>query len=311
MNQSDGGHSLRAGMELLGDQWTLLIVQSVFLRVRRYEELRQRLGISPGALSGRLAAAVDAGVLHRRPYADGGRTRKEYRLTARGMALWTLLVSIWAWERAWVPSRARTLPDLVHHGCGSATSPVLGCAACGEPVPTGAVRAEGTLRGAGGGSRRFRRRNSGPPPSDPLMFFPETMRLLGDRWCAGIMLAGFLGARHFSDFQRELDIGPSVLSERLHDLVDAGVLAPGAARTRADAMSYRLTAKGTDFLPTLALIVDWADPRGGEVRFRHQGCGAALVPELRCARCTGVLERRAVRFTTDVRDQELLGVTRS
>lgn len=309
MNQPGDRRSLRAGLELLGDQWTLLIVQSVFLRVRRYEELRQRLGISPSALSGRLTGAVEAGVLHRRPYTDGGRTRREYRLTGRGMALWTLLVSIWAWERTWVPSRARALPDLVHQDCGAATSPVLGCGACGEAVPTATVRAEGALRGAAG-SRQFRRRNSGPPPSDPLMFFPETMRLLGDRWCTGILLAGFLGARHFSDFQRELDIGPSVLSERLHDLVDAGVLAPGTARTRADAMSYHLTAKGTDFLPTLALIVDWADPGGDEVRFRHQGCGASLVPELRCARCTGVLERRAVRFTADVRDRELLGATR-
>ena len=48
------GDPLRKALELLGDQWTLLILQSLFLRFLRYEELRLRLGISPTALSGRL-----------------------------------------------------------------------------------------------------------------------------------------------------------------------------------------------------------------------------------------------------------------
>lgn len=295
-----GVRSLRASLDLLGDQWTLLVVQSVFLRVRRYEELRLRLGISPTALSGRLAQVVDAGVLVRKPYREGGRTRNEYRLTDRGLTLWTLLVSIWAWEQAWVPRAAGPLPELVHLGCDTATTPVLGCGSCGEPATADTIHAEGSLRDADAGSRRFRRRNAGPPPADPLMFFPETTRLLGDRWCTGILLAEFLGCRHFSDFERELGIGPSVLSERLHDLVEAGVLRTGAGSTRTDATAYRLTGKGSAFLPTLALIVDWAE-RGcetpAEVRFRHTACGGSLAPRLHCARCGQPMHRRAVRFT--------------
>jgi DNA-binding HxlR family transcriptional regulator len=298
------GDPLRRALELVGDQWTLLILQSLFLRFRRYEELRLRLGISPTALSGRLRDMVDAGMLTRVPYRDARRTRHEYRLTERGLELWPLLISIWAWEREWVEGRREVLPTLIHLDCELATSAPLGCAACGRRVDARDVRAErldGTGVAAATASKRFRRKDADSLAGDPMMFFPDTMELLGDRWSTGLLVSALLGCRHFSEFERELGIGPSVLSARLSKLVEVGVLRTGAAKTRTDARDYRLTAKGLAFFPALAFIAEWS--RGFEVAgqepditLHHVECGERLRPMLLCDHCGRPLTRTSVQF---------------
>lgn len=288
------GDPLRRALELLGDQWTLLILQSLFLRVRRYEELRRRLGISPTALSGRLRDLVDAGVLAKAPYRDGGRTRQEYRLTERGLELWPVLISIWAWEHEWVDGRRGVLPALVHLDCGRETLAPLGCASCVLPVHPHDVVARRTVSaGVVTTSKRFRRKDAEPLSGDPLMFFPDTMELLGDRWTTGILVCAMLGARHFSEFERELGIGPGVLSDRLSRLVEVEVMRTETATTRTDARAYLLTAKGRAFFPALAFIADWS---GVDLSLTHTACAQPLRPTLLCETCGKPLERTAVRF---------------
>jgi DNA-binding HxlR family transcriptional regulator len=288
------GDPLRRALELLGDQWTLLILQSLFLRVRRYEELRRRLGVSPTALSGRLRDLVDAGVLTKVPYRDGGRTRQEYRLTGRGLELWPLLISIWAWEREWVDGRRDVLPTLVHLDCGRETAAPLGCASCVLPVdPRDVVAHRADRTEVVTTSKRFRRKDAEPLSGDPLMFFPDTMELLGDRWTTGILVSALLGARHFSEFERELGIGPGVLSDRLSRLVEVEVLRTEPGTTRTDARAYLLTAKGRAFFPALAFIADWS---GDTLSLTHTTCSQPLRPTLLCETCGKPLERAAVHF---------------
>ena len=298
------GDPLRRAMELLGDQWTLLILQSIFLQFRKYEDLRLRLGISPTALSGRLRDMVEADMLTRVPYRDARRTRHEYRLTDRGLELWPLLISIWSWEREWVEGRREVLPTLIHLDCELATSAPLGCAACGLRVDARDVRAErldATGVAAATASRRFRRKDAESLAEDPLMFFPDTMELLGDRWSITLVVAALLGARHFSEFERELGIGPSVLSQRLSKLVEVGVLRTGTAKTRTDAVDYRVTAKGLAFFPAMAFIADWArglevDGQKPDVTLHHVECGNRLEPMLLCEHCGRTLTRRSIKF---------------
>lgn len=297
-----GPQPLRLTLELLGDQWTLLIVQSVFLHVRRYEDIRKRLGISPTALSGRLADAVREGVLTRVPYQDHNRTRHEYHLTDNGLRLWQLLVSIWMWEREWIHDRAGSLPELIHLDCGRVISAPLGCLNCDKEVSLRdieAVRRAEVPVSATTASTRFRRKDSARLATDPLLFFPTTMELLGDRWSSGLLVSAFLGAKHFSEFQRELGIAPSVLSARLGRLVELGVMRTATASTRTDARAYRLTDKGRAFFPALAFIVDYALARYPEhdpaVVLRHTACDLPLAPTLLCPYCAEPLRRRGVR----------------
>jgi DNA-binding HxlR family transcriptional regulator len=291
------GAPLAQALDLLGDQWSLLIVQSVFLQVRRYNDLRARLGVADAVLSARLRGLVEAGVLEQAPYQDERRTRHEYRFTAGGLDLWRFMVAVWAWERRWIPGRAAELPQLHHLTCGNTTDPELCCATCGSAVTARDAVVERRLPVAAAvTARRFRRQGWEQVAGDPLLFDPQTMDILGDRWTTGILVAALLATRRFADFQRELGISPSVLAERLRRLVELGVLAT-APSDRSGASEYRLTPKGHGFFPVFALLVGWASQHlGGEVGLTITHGDHPLVPALQCDRCGVPLERRTVRW---------------
>lgn len=288
MGQTTVGRALA----VLGDSWTLLIVQRAFLGVRRFAGWRETLGISDSVLAGRIRELVAAGVLEPVPYRDGGRTRQEYRLGPRGVDLWSLLVSIWSWERRWVP-REVPLPDLVH--AGHRTDVVLTCGACGAPVTAhDTVTARLSDGFAGSLPRLHPRRSRGALPSDPLSAFPGALEVLGDRWGTAVVAGALLGLRTFGEFTRELDVSPDVLSDRLRRFVAHDVLAPGSE-------GYRLTAKGRATFPIMVGLVAWGDRWYGDhppaLRIEHRACGAELSPVLGCATCAEPLERTTIRFT--------------
>ncbi len=283
-------------LQLLGDRWTLLILRDAFYaRTRRYQGWREALGISDSVLAARLRDLVDGGVLEQ---VRGEHGRSEYRLTERGLELWAVLVAIWGWERRWVEGRAGVLPRLRHLDCNRLTEPALVCASCGEQVTARdtSVRLGPSGRFELAAPPRFRRRSSKQKePTGPQLLFPETMAVLGDRWCAVVLGAAFLGRRRFGEFERDLGISPTLLSERLSTLARVGIL------TRHDSREYRLTDKGMGFFPIYALLVDWAernltDPSGPGLVITHRACGKRLRPALACNRCSSVLERRRVRF---------------
>jgi DNA-binding HxlR family transcriptional regulator len=289
----------------LGDQWTLLILQrGLTKQVRRFADWRDELGMSESVLSARLKEMVAGGLLEQVAYTSGG-TRHEYRLTPRAAELWPMLVAIWSWERTWVHHHDPP-PDLIHQVCGARADVVLGCGACGTAFVT--ARDTATERGAGATfaqvavARHHRRTVRERLPDDALSYLPETMTILGDRWSTVVLAAAFLGIRRFADFQAELGIAPSVLSDRLRRFVEADVLV--REPTPSARPQYRLTDKGLSFFPVFAFLVDWArrwytGAPGTELTIRHTGCGSVLVPVLRCTACGRVMERDAVRFDLD------------
>jgi DNA-binding HxlR family transcriptional regulator len=291
---------LGRALDLLGDQWVLLMLQQAFFGVRRYNDWKRTLGISDAVLAARLRSLVDAGVFYRRPYRDERRMRDEYRLTDAGLALWQVLVAIWAWEYRFVPGRTDELPVLFHDLCGDPTLPDLICRNCGQTVTARDTEAARERRvGEVTAPRRFRRSGWESIADRPELFFPETMTILGDRWSTAVTAAAFLGVRRFSELERELGIQPSVLSQRLSDLVDHGVLERRQEDGRR-AVEYRLTEKGLAFFPVIALVIAWADrwfkdvPRALTVT--HRACGETLHPALACDRCGVRLERTQIHF---------------
>ncbi|SHI26104.1 winged helix-turn-helix transcriptional regulator [Streptomyces sp. 3214.6] len=291
----------------LGDQWALLILQRALLtHARRFAQWRDQLGMSESVLAARIKELVAGGLLRPQPYRDGGRTRTEYLLTPQAIELWPLLTAIWSWEREWV-ERPVGLPDLVHDVCARTTDVDLGCQACGAAPVT--ARETDTQRGAGSAfglvavARHHRRTARGRVPRDALSYFPDTMEILGDRWSTALLAVAFLRVRRFADFQTELGMAPSVLSDRLRRFCDLGVLEPRApvAGGRAE---YRLTEKGLAFFPVLAFLVDWAQrwypgPAGSGVAITHRACGKPFVPYLRCRTCETPLERAQVHFAVE------------
>src|ERR1700739_2217571 len=110
MSASDAATTLSPGgtnavgriLGLLGDEWTLLIVQQALLGATRYGEFMERLRSSNSVLTNRLRALTQDGLLIRTMYRTRP-VRAEYLISQRGRALWPGLLSVWEWGRRWVP----------------------------------------------------------------------------------------------------------------------------------------------------------------------------------------------------------------
>src|SRR4029079_12794999 len=84
----DSRCSIARTLGVVGERWTLLILREAFLGATRFAEFRDRLGVAPEILSGRLAPLVEYGVMAREPYREpGARSRFAYRLTPAGREL--------------------------------------------------------------------------------------------------------------------------------------------------------------------------------------------------------------------------------
>jgi DNA-binding HxlR family transcriptional regulator len=118
-----------------------------------------------------------------------------------------------------------------------------------------------------------------------------------------VLREAFYGATRFEEFVELTGLSEPVAAARLRELVDAGLLRrepyrdPGA-RTRH---GYALTPMGADFLPALVALMQWGDrwlqSDGGPIALGHDGCGAAVTAELRCAKGHAVDELAAVRLS--------------
>jgi DNA-binding HxlR family transcriptional regulator len=89
--------------ELFGDRWTLQIVREVFRGTRRFGRLQRRLGIARTVLSARLALLVEHGILERECYHHDP-DWFEYRLTARGRALYPAVAALALWADEHLPA---------------------------------------------------------------------------------------------------------------------------------------------------------------------------------------------------------------
>lgn len=291
---------------LLGDEWNLLIIQQAVMGARRYTEFMSRLPISNSVLSKRLRMLVEEGLL-----------TPDYSTTPRSRSLWPVLVSIWQWERIWVTEHREHLPAMRHARCGELFSPLMRCAACGEAVTDAAIELE--LGPSGQWSRlaptaTTRRRSESDATARQAGLFPQTMSVLGNRWAAALLVSAFLGTNRFTDFQAQLGIPPTLLTERLQTFRDIGVLSavPAEGSERA---AYRLSGKGLALAGVLVTALQWAQrwfaaPDGAAVVVRHRDCGSALAAELACDFCGERLcgAQVAVTEKVDVTGAESAGI---
>jgi DNA-binding HxlR family transcriptional regulator len=121
------------GLDILGDPWSMLVLREVFFGNGRFEAMRDRLGVADSVLAGRLAALVGSGLLTRQPYDDGGRSRQEYVLTAKGEDALPVLNAVVLWSEKHLPAPSEQAHMFVlHRGCGARTSSADSCTGCGE-----------------------------------------------------------------------------------------------------------------------------------------------------------------------------------
>jgi DNA-binding HxlR family transcriptional regulator len=286
------GHAL----VLIGDMWTVRIVRAIFRGSRRFQDLRDRLNISDPVLARRLRSLIDDGVLEQRSYSTNP-PRSEYFLTEAGVALWQVMIAMWAWDRTWTgPDHELAGSELRHLTCGRSTRPVFGDRACGAigltaRDVTASVDERVLLEATDRRSRRS------PVPRSPI----DSAGVLGDRWSTLILADALMGSHRFSDFQTKLGVSPVTLTRRLALFVEVGLFSHDIARDGGRRRVYTLTPKAIDFYSVFAAINRWAEnwqSEDGEsgLRFVHRACGQRLDPCFTCNACNQVLERNEVRF---------------
>ena len=122
--------SIGAAVGIIGERPTFLVLREVFNSVRRFDDIQRRTGMPRQVLSDRLARLVEEGLLRKVPYRDSGqRRRDEYRLTAKGLDLYPVLVALMAWGDQYAASPDGPQVLLQHRDCGEPVQLHVSCGA--------------------------------------------------------------------------------------------------------------------------------------------------------------------------------------
>jgi DNA-binding HxlR family transcriptional regulator len=123
----------------------------------------------------------------------------------------------------------------------------------------------------------------------------RTVDLLGDWWTPLVLREAYYGVRRFDEMQRVLQIGRSVLTQRLNRLVEEGLLTRELYQQRPDRHEYVLTDKGRDFYPVVLAMAAWGDrwlngEAGQPIVLHHTTCDHPTEARVVCAHCAEPLE---------------------
>ena len=100
-----------------------------------------------------------------------------------------------------------------------------------------------------------------------------TMELLGDRWTMLVVRELLGGSTRFNEMRRGLPrISPSLLSQRLRSLEEAGVVDRIEGKG-SGTVEYRLTKAGMDLTPVVCSLADWGSRWSRELREDDRDAG--------------------------------------
>lgn len=132
--------SIARSLEVLGERWTLLVIRDVFNGNRRFDGIRESLGVARNVLSVRLARLVDEGILEKRAYQERP-VRHEYFLTEKGLDLWPVMISLMAWGDEYLASDSGPPVEIFHKDCGGKVNDRRICESCGKQLEVRESRA--------------------------------------------------------------------------------------------------------------------------------------------------------------------------
>lgn len=119
---------------------------------------------------------------------------------------------------------------------------------------------------------------------------PELIRAIervGDRWVLLIVASLLDGPRRFGDLADALGVAPNILTARLRQLDDDGLVVARPYRQRPVRHEYSLTGAGRELADTLALLSDWGARRRGRRSLApfHARCGTRIEMRPWCPTC--------------------------
>lgn len=121
----------------------------------------------------------------------------------------------------------------------------------------------------------------------------RALEVIGDPWAMMVLRNAFQGARRYEQFRRSSEAADNVLTRRLKDLVEAGLLerSPYVGTDGRTRQEYLLTQAGADLLPVLNGLLLWGeqyrpheDP-AVHMQLIHTACGELSRTAELCSAC--------------------------
>lgn len=98
------------------------------------------------------------------------------------------------------------------------------------------------------------RKNRAPKPLCPI---GQCMTFLGMAWTPNIIWNLSAGARRFSELRHDIPaVSAKVLTQRLREMEERGVLNRRVMPTSPPSVEYELTELGREFMPVIEAIMD-------------------------------------------------------
>ena len=112
----------------------------------------------------------------------------------------------------------------------------------------------------------------------------RSLERVGEWWNMMILRDAMYGMTRFDEFEKSLGIAPNMLTRRLNDLVEDGLLARRQYNDKPPRFEYVLTECGHDFRPVLLAMVEWGNkhfsPEGAAIVLVDQETGITAEPTL-------------------------------
>ena len=110
--------------------------------------------------------------------------------------------------------------------------------------------------------------------NEPLCEAPcpiaRSLGRIGDSWSMMILRDAFSGFTRFDEFQKSANVAPNILSRRLKELVEDGLLEKVCYSSTPPRHEYHLTELGRVFRPVILALAEWGNrhfaPEGRQIQ---------------------------------------------
>jgi DNA-binding HxlR family transcriptional regulator len=120
----------------------------------------------------------------------------------------------------------------------------------------------------------------------------DAMARVGDRWTLLVVNALLEGPRRFNELLDGLPgLAPNILTKRLRNLEQTGVLVAVPYSRRPPRFDYRLTATGAELAGAIRLLASWGAERDPQaVPMHHSACGTPVEARWYCPTCARLID---------------------
>lgn len=120
----------------------------------------------------------------------------------------------------------------------------------------------------------------------------EALARVGDRWTLLIVDALMGGPLRFNDIDAALPgISPNILSARLKQLEQQGIVVSRPYSRRPLRLDYELSARGSELAGALRMLAQWGARASDDVRpVAHAACGTPMDVRWYCPTCARTVD---------------------